>query len=241
MTCKWKPLAALLLLLFLLTGIPKISYGNSAAPPSVIIVVPNAPSDLEISIGAGDNLNNAARRDKVIESYYVFYHLGLKDVENYTLHVSTKGEVFDIPMFAQFGDYNQVYTLHLKNRTLIPGKLLWRDILMVTLRVLLTIIIEAVVFWLFGYRSRKSWIAFLIINLITQGWLNISLNIHHTPVNSYVILSLICVELLVFLVEFIAFPVVLREKRPLGSFLYVLTANTLSLIAGGFIITVLPI
>jgi hypothetical protein len=241
MACKWKPVAAFLLSALLIIGIPKISYGNSAAPPSIIIIVPNAPDDLEISIGSGDNLSKAARRDRVVESYFVFYRFDLKETKDYTLHVSTKGEVFDAVMYGQIGDYNRIYTLSLKNRTLVPGKLLWRDILLVSMRVLLTLAIEAAIFWLFGYRSRISWISFLVINLITQGWLNIWLNSYHTPVDSYVILSLIFGEFLVYFAEFIAFLAAVREKRPLVAFLYVLVANTLSLVAGGFLITVLPI
>lgn len=46
-----------------------VCYGNSAEPPSILIIVPNAPEDLEISIGSGNTNMKANMRDKIIEKY----------------------------------------------------------------------------------------------------------------------------------------------------------------------------
>jgi hypothetical protein len=110
----------------------------------------------------------------------------------------------------------------------------------VSLRIILTLIIEAIVFWLFGFRNKRSWIVFLIINLITQGALNIWLN-GAAPLVSYLIFTLIFGEMLVFIAEIIVFLVLIKEHRPMRTLLFVITANFLSLFAGGYIITVLPI
>lgn len=240
MSKKRKLFAVILLLVFLMIGIPSTGYGNSAEPPSILIIVPNAPDDLEISMGTGEAFTKAKRTNNGIESYFTFYLRELRAAESYTLQVRTGEDAFELSLEKPVQNYNNIYTLNIKARTLTPGKLLWRDILLVSLRVILTLAIEAAVFWLFGYRSGRSWIAFLIINLVTQGLLNIWLN-SYSPLGGYVIFSLLIGELGVFLTELIAFPVTVREHRPLRTVLYVLTANLLSLIAGGFLITVLPL
>lgn len=122
----------------------------------------------------------------------------------------------------------------------MEGKQLSRSVVLVTLRIVLTLTIEAFVFYLLGYRHKKSWIAFLIINIITQGALNIWLN-SFTPIGSYIILSLIFGEVFVFIIEIIGFLIFVKEHRWIRTLLYVLTANFISLIAGGYMITTLPI
>jgi hypothetical protein len=109
------------------------------------------------------------------------------------------------------------------------------------LRILLTLAIEACVFWLFGYRDKRSWIAFLVINLITQASVNIWLISGFDPLGSYLVLMLIFAEILVFIFELIAFLIVIKEHGKLRTAGYVMAANLLSLVAGGYLITVLPV
>ena len=54
-----------------------------------MIIVPNAPKDLEISLGPGNI--KAHRTDKVIESYFTFYRYDLQSL-NYTVTVTTAGQ-----------------------------------------------------------------------------------------------------------------------------------------------------
>ena len=237
---KRKVFSVFLLAAFLMTGIPGVCYGNSAEPPSILIIVPNAPEDMEIHLESGGTSAKADRTDKGIESYFTLFLWDMIAADHYTVQVRTGGDTFALSMEKPPSKYNNIYTLNWKNRTLTPGKSIWRNILLVSLRVILTLAIEAAVFWAFGYRSKRSWLAFLIINLVTQGGLNILLN-RQVPVGGYVILGLLIGEVFVFLVEIIAFLVTIHEQRPFRTFLYVLTANVLSLVAGGFLITVLPL
>ncbi|MDD3705185.1 MAG: hypothetical protein PHC45_03850 [Clostridiaceae bacterium] len=232
----------LLMTLSMIMAIALISvcYGNSAEPPSILIIVPNAPEDLEISIGSGNTNMKANMRDKIIEKYYAFYSSELRIANDYNINVSTREGSFEISLEKPLRTYNNIYTLDLKDQTLTPGKLLSRSILLVSIRIILTLAIEAIIFWLFGFRNKKSWIAFLIINLITQGALNIWLN-GFSPMASYLIFSLIFGEFLIFITEIIAFLALTKEHRRARTLLYVLTANFLSLFAGGYIITILPI
>jgi hypothetical protein len=211
-------------------------FANSAEPPSILIIVPNAPKDLEISLG---NVK-AGRRDKAIESYYTFSRYDIKSTDN-TLRFTTSNKSFEITVNVSRPSYNNIFTLNLKNQTLSPGKSLSRSITLPSLRVILTLIIEGIVFFLFGYRRKRSWLVFIIVNLVTQGILNIWLAGNYSPLNNYLIFSLIGGEIVVFIVEIIAFLILVKEHGRLRTASFVVLANLLSLIAGGYLITVLPV
>lgn len=230
----------LIVALSMLIVLVSVCYGNSAEPPSILIIVPNAPEDLEVSIGSGNTNMTANIRDKVIEKYYAFYSSELRIAKDYTVCVSTRESSFEIVLEKPLKKYNNIYTLNLADKTLKPGKLLSRSIILVSMRITMTLAIEAIIFWLFGFRNKKSWIAFLIINIITQGALNIWLN-GSAPLTSYLVFSLIFMEFFVIIAEIIAFLAILKERGRGRTLLYVIAANFLSLLAGGYIITVLPV
>ncbi len=237
---RCKLLAAIIVFSLMLISFISICHGNAAEPPSIIIIAGNAPDDLEISIGSDNTYVKARKTVNMIESYFTFYSRDLKTDNGYIVRVSSADGTFEILLDKPLKLYNNIYTLDLKNQKLTPGKSLTRSVLLVALRMILTLLIEAVVFLVFGFRDNKSWIAFLVINLITQGALNIWLN-GFSPLQGYIIVSLIFGEILVFISEIIAFLAVIQEHRRIRTFLYVIAANLLSLLAGGYIITVLPV
>jgi len=231
-------LIMILSIVMLITAAPAC-YGNSAEPPSILIIVPDAPDDLEISIGP-DNANiKASMRDKIIERYYVFYSADLRIAKDYNINISTEDDNFEILLEEPLKTYNNIYTLDLENQTLTPGKSLSRSISLVSLRIALTLLIEAAIFWLFCFRNKRSWVVFFAVNLITQGALNIWLN-GSGPLASYLVFSLIFAEFFVFIAEIILFLKLIKEHSRRRTLLCVITANFLSLFAGGYIITVLP-
>jgi len=187
----------------------------------------------------GDAYVKAEKVEKAMEKYYTFYSRHLRDVSDYVFKVTTGNDSYEIAIDKPGERYNQIYTLNLTDRTLTPGKLLSRSVLLILMRVILTLIIEGIVFWMFGFRNKDYWIAFLIINVITQGLLNIWIN-GFFPIQSYLILNLVAAEILIFIAEIKAFLMIIKTQR-LRTVLYVLTANLMSLLAGGYIITVLPV
>ena len=240
MTKKPKLLSVVLFTIIMSIFVSSISLGNAAEPPSIVIIVPNAPNNLEISVGSGDTYKKAGKIDKFIETYYTFYSRDLKMAADYTFKIETGDINFDITFVKPVNYHNNIFTLDLDYQTLTPGKLLSRSILLISLRIILTLIIEAIIFWLYGFRQKKSWIVFIAINLVTQGALNIWLN-GFTPLESYLIFGLLFAEIFIFIAEILLFQVFINEQRKSDRVLYVLVANTLSLIAGGYIITILPI
>jgi hypothetical protein len=215
-------------------------YANSAEPPSILIIVPNASDNLEVSIESGGNVYKSQKIDKLMESYYAFYSSEMKRSNDYVIVVSSENERFEINLDRSLKNYNNIFTLDLTNETLTEGKLLSRSILLVVMRVVLTLIIEALIFWMFGFRKKESWIAFLAINLVTQGALNIWIN-GFIPVQSYIVFSLIFGEIFVFIAEIIGFVMFCTEHNNLEKIVYVIVANFASLMIGGYILSVLPI
>jgi len=215
-------------------------FANSAEPPSILIIVSNAPDDLEISIVSDDGLYKGREIKKVLETYYTFYSSEMKNLNNYIFTVSTNNESYEINIDKTLQKYNNIYTLDLNNYTLKEGKLLSRSIFLVTMRIVLTLVIEGLIFWLFGFTRKVSWLIFLLINLITQGSLNIWIN-SVVPTQGYIIFGLIFGEIFIVIAETIAFLLFVKEHKKLRRVLYILTANFVSLIAGGYIITILPI
>lgn len=213
--------------------------GNAAEPPSILIIVNNPPEDLEINLLAAPSAE-ARITSKAYESYYAFYYRDLKGTQDYTIKVTTSGKSFEVPLEKPPQAYNNIFTLDLNKKTLEPGKSLERSALLVSMRVLLTLLIEGIIFWVFGYREQKSWYAFFVLNLLTQGALNIWLN-NLSPLASYMILNLIVGEIQVFVAELVVFMAFLQEHGRWRTLAYVMTANLISLFAGGYIITYLPV
>ncbi|MFA9422371.1 MAG: hypothetical protein ACERLG_02250 [Sedimentibacter sp.] len=215
-------------------------FGNSAEPPSILIIVPNAPDNLEVSIESEGSMYEARQIDKSIEKYYTFYSSEMQKSNNYKLIVKNADNSFEIKLDETMENYNNIFTLNLKTHALTKGKLVSRSVFLILTRLILTLVIEAIVFWVFRFKEKKSWLVFLVINLITQGVLNIWLN-GFSPMGSYMVLSLIFGEVFVFLAEIMVFLALCNEHGRLRRVLYVLTANIMSLIVGGYLITILPI
>lgn len=190
---------------------------------------------------SGENYAEAEVRRASWEGYYVFYSHDMQTDGEYILRITTGGEGFECAIGEPLKKYNNVFTLSLSERQLTPGEYPFRNVLLVSIRLLLTFALEGAVFWLFGFRQKRSWLVFLAVNLVTQGLLNIWLNYGGTPLQSYLIFSLIIGELFVFAAEMAALPILIKEHKKSRVLLYALVSNLASLIAGGYIITVLPV
>lgn len=228
-------LVVLSLLFF--TTVSSVCYANSPPPPTVSIIVSHPPEDIELHIGTEE----AQRINKVFESYYIFY-LGFDNTKNDVLTVTWKDADFEIAL-PQLQRYNNIFTLDIGKRTLSPGTFWARPYEFAAITIILTLLIEGLIFFLFGYRKRRHWVVFLVTNLVTQGFLYIWLNSEFYPlVNSYffpVLFSLIVGEFLVFIIETAAFLILVRERSRWITFLYVIAANFASLVAGGLLINAL--
>lgn len=216
-------------------------YSNSAMPPSIVIIVTNPPKDLEVNLW----LNNTCFEQRItkyaFENHYAFYHVDFIASNDYVLKVKSGSNNFEVPFEEPINSYENIYTLDLHNRKIIKGELLLRSIILVSLRIIFTLLIEAGVFFIFGFRNKKSWITFLIVNLVTQGGLNIYLD-KLTIINGYyIIFALIYSEILILLLEAISFTVVVKEHGWVRRFTYAIVANIISLFVGGILLEYFPV
>lgn len=223
------------------------ALANSAEPPALVLLVSGAPEDFSLSARMGDTQLTLSPQKTAWETYYVLYYHSMPPSKSHsieeaiTLDIHANGGAFTLHIAPEeIQLYNTTFTVNLKNKTLEPGISRVRTAMLVVLRVVLTLLIEGLCFYLFGFREKRSWIAFLLINLVTQGLLNISLT-GSGPLAPYLLLGLIIAEALVLIAEFIAFLFAVKEHKRLRRMLYVLTANVLSLVLGGLLITYLPV
>lgn len=219
---------------------------NAAEPPSLTIIVANAPDDLTLSLlweNQSASATQLIEEDRVLEQYYRFYHHQIPsiDTSNAILLVSWDGYQFELPLSqSQLEGYSNLMTLDLETQTLTSGEAPLRTAFYVAMRVVLTLMIEGAIFFLFGFRERASWMAFLLINLITQSCLNLCLTGPDLG-RTYWGMLFILLEVVVLATELIALPRFIGERKPSTIRLYALIANLSSLLAGGYFIANLPV
>lgn len=236
-----------LLVLMSMTLLTNTVYANAAEWPYITVVVPNAPDDLEVTLSFSDgsvsddeiHIQNSQR--KGWETYFRWYvDMDDANMENAVIHVTSSEYDFECAVPTEHIYYrNNILTLDLDNAVLKDGAYTGRYALIVAIRVISTLLMEGVIFLLFRYFEKRSWLCFLIINLITQAGVNIAL--YGTGMDSYVVLGFVIIEVFVFIAEMIAFPLVLRENSKGRAVLYAFTANAVSLIGGGVLIANLPV
>lgn len=228
----------------LLIVLPGTASANSAAPPSLIIIVNAAPDDLTIEADVDNKRETAVKKVVAWETHYAFYYYTGSTPS--ALYVSTGNETHTVYFddTHTFKHYTNTFILDASTRTLSETTLPFRTAMLIVLRVVLTLLIEGAIFFAFGFREKLSWLLFAIVNLITQGLLNWVLTGSFDNVFGaamYKIFALIILEVFVLAVEIPAITVLIREHKAGRRALFALTANIASFIAGGFLITLLPI
>ena len=107
-------------------------------------------------------------------------------------------------------------------------------------RIVATLAIEIGVFYLFRLYTKRNLNVVLIINLITQIFLNVAVNvINYTSGILSAILLLFLIEFIILIVEFIAYQILLKDKNRFLIILYPIIANLLSFGLGFVILTYL--
>ena len=237
-------LTAALLAALLTAVLPLPAAANSAEPPGFIVLVTLPPDSLALSLlpSQGGEAVPLVKEQRGWETYFrFFYHSApqLSSLSGCSILVEGGGYAFSCPLPDTPLRYNSLLTLDLSAQTLSLNQPPWRAPLLAALRLILTLVLEGAVFWLFGYRARRSWLVFLAVNVLTQAGLNLA--IHGPSLNSYWWLGFLVLEAFIFLLEAAAFALLLREFRRRRGVAFALAANTVSLAVGGLVIAHLPI
>lgn len=156
--------------------------------------------------------------------------------------------------------FDSLFTADMRGLSLSPGRTqtggfsmhrsynyLWQ-VLSFVCRMAATIAIELVIAVLFCYRSRRQMRTVLVVNLVTQGILNILLNLTAYCAGGLMLMvEYFLLEFLVFLLEAVAYAFLLPRYRPEGepvrrwlAPVYALVANGVSFAAGAAILIMTP-
>lgn len=240
---------ALAMLLFALM-LPVNVSANAAQPPCLTVLVLDAPDDLEITLTYSDGTVTEAKRlrsdRRGWETYFRLDSIYPLDYSKEILETAALSAVCSdytvtctLPADAQ-REYNNLVILDPETQTVKSGTYPGRYAVIVTMRVLTTLVLEGIVFFLFGLRERRSWGMFVLINLLTQAFLNFAFA--GADYETYMLMYLYAaVEVVVFLVEMSAFTVAVREQSRKRMVVYALTANAVSLFAGGLLLSYMPV
>lgn len=240
-----KKLFSFVLAVMLVLILPVTVSANAAEPPGLIIIVEGAPEDMTLTLETAEEPEyeiRIRRNDKSWETYFrLFYSPDSELLKGAVIRVESSEKSFTCPLSQVSGRrYNQLLTLNFQDETLTVGQRWWRQPMLTAVRVTLTLLVEGLIFFAFGFRSKRSWIVFFAVNLLTQGWLNFLIN-GSAFSNGYWVIGLYLAEFVIFIAESIAFPVATKERKKWVCVLYALAANAASLIVGLLMINHLPI
>ena len=148
-------------------------------------------------------------------------------INNVVLRVTANGESFKINLDTEiYKIENNTVTLDLKNRSVVQGTTLFRTISLNFLRIGLYFVVASSIFYCFGYRKRRSWIAFSIINLPFE--IIVSILMTGASYDDSVMLRLMLFVALfgvpVLLLKILAMCVAIKEHRQRRTCLYVFTS-----------------
>ncbi len=223
-----------LCLFFVLSSNFEKVYANSSQPPSYIFVIEKSDDNIVVKLNEVEC--DSIRSDKHY-NYYAFYKYDLKLDETNYINIESNGNnySFEIP---KVDSYENIYTVDIEKGTVEVGNSNFYVYARNFVRLIITLILEGLVFYMLGFRKKRSWIVFFIVNILTQLLLS-SMLFGITPFDGYVIYLLILAEILIFISEMIAFGLLVKEKKWFVRVFYALLANTVSLTLGSYILMLL--
>lgn len=101
-----------------------------------------------------------------------------------------------------------------------------------------TLLIEGLLLFAFGYRSKRSWLIFLLVNLVTQGGFAVYLavTVLNHGVSGWSLIFYIPIEVIITLVELLLYRRLLTEKNKARAAVYAIAANLCSAVFGLWLI-----
>lgn len=209
---------------------------NAGQPPAYIIRVENQIPNYELKI------NNMVGEKMVYEGavYWTFIETS-PGLTTDVLSIEYDGHSSDITLNGS-NSYNQFYTLDMSNYHVTVGRGLVFSWSTYAIRLITTLVIEAIVLLIFQFKQRRTWIVFLITNIVTQFIFGFLLANWMFPTGSGYYTRLIFIliaEVAIFIVEAIVYSLALNEKTIWRRIAYAACANLASGILGAWIVTAL--
>lgn len=227
-------------IIFIQVCCPYPSEANSAEPPSLIILVDDPFRTMTMTLYDDTRVIQPSVYETLWERKFSFHQLYRSKQQQFTLSIKTpeKSYTLQIPRLTQ--RYRTLYKFNPGSGELEKDLPIWRNGVLTAIRLTSTLLIEGAVFYFLGFRNKNSWMMFLLINLVTQGALNLWLN-SLGYMEGYLILALVFGELFVFGTEVLAYAIYIEEKSVLRRVGAALLVNAVSLVLGGYLILNLPL
>lgn len=220
--------------------------------PLIKIIVEGSTKDLSISVESESDY--IIKPSKIAwESNYILYYFDNtkfvtaqnSDLNDAKIIVKSGSDVFELKVDKSQMLPNKVMTLNIEKQTLVSGKSIYRSVSLVSLRLFLILLFQSAIFWLFGFRKKRSWTIFLAISASIYTTLNIWINGFFAITLGSLTYSayneLIFASSCIFMFEMFAFLICLREKKLLHRVGLVFLVNIVSYIVINIMVRFLPI
>lgn len=164
-----------------------------------------------------------------------FSYVGLPETFRVAAATADEARAVEVPYTREFVG-NIVYDWQANTvREATPAPLRFLARLAATL--IPTLIIEGLIFWLFGFRERRSWLVFLLVNTATQTGLHLAVGSTLAEAGWHFLnysLTILIPELVIWAAEAAAYALLLKEHDRSRRIGYALAANIASFVLGYF-------
>lgn len=185
---------ALLLVVMIFSSLPVQAWAvGPFQPPTLVVVVLGAPkeTDMMVVMRKEDEVFHVPMEGKrrAWESDFCLYRMAAWQITNWygnaydfkdaeLVLTNSEGEKrIPIPdgMLSPRG-FNETLTIHYGSGELSYGLPAWRAPLLISIRLAAVLLVEGLIFFLKGYSRARSWLMFVLINLVIHGLLNVFCN-----------------------------------------------------------------
>lgn len=206
----------------------------SAPYRTLIIISTNAPHDIEISPISGEAKSGEVRHVAWKTYYYVYLEHSVSDV---TLSINGSGEKFELEVEYPPALHTTA-TMDFARREISQGRM--PDFLSIFISVGVALLLEAFIFYAFGFRKKRSWLLYIAVVIILQCLLRLYVY-NCFPDVSLLLFVLIIGTLIISPLKATVLTLFIKEHKVARRIICILFADFTSLASGSILITLLPI
>ena len=232
---RYFALLAAMLLLF--AAVPALA---NSLPLWLKVYVKNAPDDLEMTAMARRTGETQYIEAKAEEDGSYYFDYPSFETDDLTLIVRTGGREYSFDITANMLRYGADLDFSHGEPKLIERTELMNYLPMALACLGVTLAIEGIMLFIFGYRKPRSYIVFLITNVITQAVLHaLYLTTTLTYLTYMFTFGLVLVELGITAIEAASYCLFFREHTRGRAIAYAIAANLASPFLGGVILIII--
>jgi hypothetical protein len=212
---------------------------TSAMQPQVNIMVLYAPMDLQVQFLVDGQWTPGRKSVVAWETTFVYYDWQLSEHPVTAIKVEYGAQSYELQVSSS-GESVSKYMLNLGDRSLHVGHYAMRTFILAALRVLLTLFVEGLLFFKFGFRAKHSWIIFFAVNLALQVVLNWRFGTGGA-LSAMFILFMLPEKCIIAGIETLVIGIAVREHTLIRRLLFPVVANIASFIVSMVVFIIVPL